>query len=549
MTDTETVLKTIGIKLNLAKVQEKDELEPLFESFRTGINWSLHEIENRYQKFINQYHPLSEDEKVSGICAECNKEKPLRFTRNGEKYCMTCASRMYSEYTVRKEVYGARERTVVNDLKDIVEIPNKTHYDSLFSQAYTMWKSFNSWRNKRLFELQLVEKELNEYEHNDKLLVDTAHSMRRKEADAKRINPKKNWKEIKRDVHSEVFKDFTDDEQDELKRLYELIGDKNHLSKPIHFPELKECRTVKMNAGFVSWKDEKLYLTLWSKKPQQIDYFGGEYLKQFIPDMEKDNQVYCNLSKKNGKYYLMYPLEIKIEKPKDINECDTFVAMFSPGKAGLFGYDEDGCINFISWFPTGELLFAKRHFKENRTEIARRRSPEEKMRKIKKRKTKIVRMGRIEMRYVSSFNHELTHSMIECLTNQSCNPKILIWDVGNGITQNFGKKLNYLKNLWPAVQQQDYLKHKAMQISIPVVEIKYNKCNDLVCSSCGEKQIQQEQIQQDGNYNGKKKKNKKKNKPMKVITQLIKGIKNFKCQKCGYEVNALINQANNIANL
>jgi transposase len=110
------------------------------------------------------------------------------------------------------------------------------------------------------------------------------------------------------------------------------------------------------------------------------------------------------------------------------------------------------------------------------------------------------------------------------------NPKILLWDVGNGITQNFGKHLNYLKNLWPVVQQQDYLKHKAAQEGVPVIEIKYNKCNDLICSACGAKQI-----------NGKK--------PVKVITQLIQDVRNFKCQKCRYEVNTLINQANNIINL
>jgi len=534
-----TVLKTIGIRLNLAKAQKTQELEPLFESFRIGINWSLHEIETRYQKFIAEYQPLLENEKVESMCAACHEEKQLRFTRNGNKYCISCAAKMYSEYTVRKEIYGARERTVDKDLKNIVEIPNKTHYDSLFSQAYAMWKSYNAWRNKRLFQKEMLENELGEYE--DKLLLDTAYNLRRQEADLKRSNPKMNWKEVKRLVHNAVLKDFNDDDWKEIKRLYEQLQDLNRLRRPIHFPDLQECRTVKMNAGFVTWADKKLHLTLWSKKPQVIDYFGGEYLNQFIPKMEADNQVYCNLSKKNGEYYLMYPLEIKVKQPPDIKDCDTFVVMFSPGRAGLFGYDRDGCLNSVSWFPTGDLIFAKRHFKEKRAEIASRRSPEEKMRKIRKRKKKIRRQGGIELRHVSTFNHHLTHDMIECLAGLSDNPKILIWDIGNGMTQNFGRKLNYMKNLWPGVQQQEYLKHKAMQISIPIVEIKYNKCNDMVCSACDEKQIQK-----DENGSGMKK---KKNKPMKVITSLIKGIKNFKCQKCGYEVNMLINQSNNIVNL
>ncbi|MDP3353730.1 MAG: hypothetical protein Q8S44_08325 [Flavobacteriaceae bacterium] len=415
-----TVLKTIGIRLNLSKVQKTQELEPLFESFRIGINWSLREIETRYQKFIAEYLPLPENEKADGMCAECNKEKPLRFTRNGNKYCLSCAARMYSEYTVRKEIYGARERTVDKDLKNIVEIPNKTHYDSLFSQAYAMWKSYNAWRNKRLFQKEYLEDELNEYE--DKLLLDTAYDIRRKEADLKRGNPEMNWKEIKRVTQTKVFKDFTDDEKKEIRRLYEQIQDLNRLRRPIHFPDLQECRTVKMNAGFVTWEDKKLHLTLWSRKPQQIDYFGGEYLNQFIPKMEADNQVYCNLSKKDGKYYLMYPLEIKVKQPPDIKDCETFVAMFSPGKAGLIGYDRDGCMDSVTWFPTGDLLFAKRHFKEKRAEIASRKSLEEKMRRIRKRKKKIRRQGGIESRHVSTFNHHLTHDMIECLIELSDKP-------------------------------------------------------------------------------------------------------------------------------
>ena len=144
-------------------------------------------------------------------------------------------------------------------------------------------------------------------------------------------------------------------------------------------------------------------------------------------------------------------------------------------------------------------------------------------------------MGSTEARMVSSFNHLLTREMIDYVMSQSENPKILIWDLGNGITQNFGKSLNYLKSLWPAVQQQEYLRHKAMQMSIPVIDVKYNKCNDLVCSSCEVKQANENSSE----------KNKK---PMKVITQMIKGIKNFKCQKCGYEVNMLINQGNNVCN-
>lgn len=331
--------------------------------------------------------------------------------------------------------------------------------------------------------------------------------------------------------------------------MHDKLMDLRRLSRPIHFPELDECRTVMMSSGFVNWDLGKLYLTLFHKGPKEIVYFGKEYLAQFIPKMEADNNAYCNLTKKNGSYYLMYPLAIKVKQPPDIKECDTFVFMTSPTKAAIIGYDRDGTMQSVKWFPTGTLAFSKRHFKEKRKEIgsrqdlrdarrqglkgAARENHQEKMRKIRRRKKKIKRTGSTEARMVSSFNHLITREMIDYTMSQSENPKILIWDIGNGITQNFGRSLNYLKSLWPAVQQQEYLKHKAMQVSIPVIDIKYNKCNDLVCSACEAKQVNE---------------NKEKKKPMKVITQLIKGIKNFKCQKCGYEVNSLINQSNNVCN-
>lgn len=308
------------------------------------------------------------------------------------------------------------------------------------------------------------------------------------------------------------------------------------MSRPIHFPDLKECRTVKMNAGFVNWNQGKLYMTLFHKGPQEFKYWGKEYLSQFIPKMEQDNRAYCNLTKKQNSYYLMYPLTIKVKQPPDIKECDMFVYMSSPTKTTIIGYDADGAMQSVKWFGTGKLAFAKRHFKEKRAEIVSRKDSNEKMRKIRLRKKKIVKRGAIEARFTSTFNHQITREMIDYVMDQSENPKLLIWDIGNGMTQNFGRTLNFQKNLWPAVQQQEYLKHKAMQMGIPVVEIKYNVCNDLVCSSCEAKQFQD---------NGTI----KKKKPSKVITQLIKGVNNFKCQQCGYEVNMLINQANNISGL
>ena len=267
---------------------------------------------------------------------------------------------------------------------------------------------------------------------------------------------------------------------------------------------------------------------MWTKS-QTVDYFGKEYLKKYLSLME-ESPVYCNITLKGGQYYLMYPLPIKVKQPADIKACDKFLFMSSPTKTAILGYDQDNSLNSVQWFETGRLIKEKRNFKDKRVEISRRKSETEKMCHIRRRRKKIMKRGNMEQRFVNTYNHQLTRKMVDYVMGQSDNPKIIIWDIGNGMTQNFGKSLNYLKNLWTAVEQQNYIKHKAMQVGIPIVEVEYNRCNDLTCSKCGVEQA-----------NGKK--------AAKVITQLIKGVKNFKCTERGYEVNMLINQANNIAQI
>lgn len=521
-------IKTIGIRLNTT-VQQDAELKKLFEAFRLGINWSLTEIEARYQTFLKKYVPLPEKMRILALCSSCHEEKTLEYNDiNGNHVCSKCARRMYSEYTVRKEIYGVGKREVESDLKDVIELNVKTHYAMLFSQAHSIWKSYNSWRNKRLREKKALESEFASLKENR--FLNAANQIESLAQNIKNKTPTLTWKLAKAQATRSTYLVFRNEaDQKEIERLHDKIMELKRLSRPIHFPQLTECRTVMISSGFVKWEAGKLFMTLWEKGQKELDFYGKEYLTQYIKLMEQSNK-YCNLTKKNGQYYLMYPLAIPVKQPLNIKECDTFIFMTSPKKTAILGYDKDGTLNTVKWFDTGQLVFIKRNFKEKRAEISRRRSETEKMRCIRRRKKKIHKRGTMERRYVSTFNHQLTRNMVDYIMAQSKNPKIMIWDIGNGITQNFGRHLNYLKNMWSAIQQQDYLRHKAEQVSIPVLEIKYNTCNNLTCSSCGAVQS-----------NGKK--------PAKVITQLIKSINNFKCEKCKYEVNMLINQANNIINI
>jgi len=516
------VTKSLKIKLNLSNPQ-REELNTLFFNYKVGINWCINEIEKRFQSFLDIYTKIEKPD--SGICPTCGKDKKLYYELSGIRYCTFCATKMYSEYTVRKEIYGTTKRTVEHDLKDVCHLENLTAYNSLYSQAYGIWKSYNGWRTKRQYERKLLETEISNYK--DQRLVKAALLIEQLAADTMRDKTNKvtTWKIAKALASKKVYFDFSEKEQREISKVHNKIMELSRLQRDIKFPQLDECRTVFLNKSFVKWKDETLSLILYNRKKQVIEYFGKKYIEKYIQLMQ-DNNSYCNLTKQNDVYYLLYPISINVEEPHDLAKYDSVVVISSPGTTGIVSYDSDGVFIGVEWIPTGKLLFAKRHFKEKRAEISSRKFPEEKMRKIRKRKKKIKQRGNVEQRFVSTFNHQLTRKIVNIMKEQSDNPKLIIWNVGNGIKQNFGKKFNYLKNLWPAVQQQDYLTHKALLDGIPVINVKYNLCNDLTCSLCGS-------VQKNGKTS------------VKVLTQFFKGEKTFKCDSCGYEVNMLINQANN----
>lgn len=517
------VTKSLKIKLNLPDLQ-KNEINALFYNYRIGINWCLNEIEKRYQLFLIEFTKNEKPEEAK--CSRCGKEKKLYYKdKNNTNVCSFCATRRYSEYIVRKEIYGARNRVVEHDLKDVCYFENLTTYNSLFSQAYGMWKSYNGWRNKRQYERKVLEKAIADYA--DQQIVKAALLIEQLAADTMR-EKKKNitWKLAKAHAFKKVYSDFSEKEREEISKMHSKIMELSRLQKDIRFPQLDECRTIFLNKSSVKWSDENLSMTLYSKKKQQVNYFGKRYLEKYIPLMQ-ENTSYCNLTKQNNEYYLLYPISIEMKDPHDLHNYETFVVVASPGKTGIISYDSDGMFTGVDWIPTGDLLFAKRHFKEKRTEISRRKTPNEKMRKIRKRKKKIKMRGNVEQRFVSTYNHQLARKIVNLVKERSDNPKIVIWSLGNGIKQNFGKKLNYIKNMWPAVQQQEYLTHKAQLDGIPIINVRYNLCNVMTCSVCGAV-----------HKNGKT--------STKVITQLIKGVKTFKCDECGYEINMLINQGNNI---
>lgn len=263
---------------------------------------------------------------------------------------------------------------------------------------------------------------------------------------------------------------------------------------------------------------------------------GGK-LNIYHSDIEDDNEVYTNLIKriddKKTSYYLMYPLTVKMDIPTIFDLADVFTICFSPGRVLVHGrYNEvngNGSGESYKWYKLGWLIDKKTHGNEKRREL-QDHNTRNSLRRIKK-------MGNAEQRATRTFNHQLSHNIIEYITVKSDNPLIVMWDISTGITADYGRVLNSVKRLWPVVQQQEFIKHKAFLRCVPVKMFPYKEENNLACSFCGKPVMKKDEM-------GKNTKE-----SVKTITAILRGAKNLKCEKCGHELNLLLNQARNLAAL
>lgn len=286
--------------------------------------------------------------------------------------------------------------------------------------------------------------------------------------------------------------------------------------------------------------NEKTKVNLKIDDDRTVEFIAkavGGKLNIYHSDMEEDNQVYTNLIKridnKKASYYLMYPLTVKMDIPTIFDLSDVFTICFSPDRVLVHcHYNEangNGSGDTLKWYKLGWLINKKTHGYEKRREL-QEHNTRNSLRRIKK-------MGNAEQRTTRTFNHQLSHNIVEYVTEHSDNPLILMWDISTGITADYGRKLNLAKRVWPVVQQQEFIKHKAFLRCVPVRVFPYKEENNLRCSFCGKPILKKDEM-------GKNTKD-----PIKTITAILRGAKNLKCEKCGHEINLLLNQARNLAKL
>lgn len=563
------IRRTVQIKLRQTP-EQAEEIEKLFAAFKIGLNFSLKQIEDSYQEAMAKYMRVEE---VDGVCAGCKKERTLIYSSGRELFCNSCVMREYSEYTVRGMSISTSQRPVNTDIKTVVDVENLTHVHMMFSQAYGTWKSFNTWRNKREYDRKRLEKELARIkeDRDTQKLYSAATDIWERAWHIQKDDKKLTRLRAMVLASKEIYGLNPDLPQRDIARLVNKLRELNSLKRPLHFPEYKDeddenkkcnpVRSIQLHKNFLKFKEGKLHISLFHKKNngQEIDFYRNKYLDQFLADMEEDNDVYTNLIKRvDGKqvdYYLMYPLTVKRNIPTIYDLSDVFTVCFSPDSVLVYGMYNDGNEMEVSpslsnlkkekslipvteinsegqslvWFRLGNMLNAKNHFSDKRSELMEHNTRNS-LRRVKK-------MGNVERRFTRTFNHQISHAITEYIADRSENPLIVMWDMTSGITADYGKRLNRVKKMWPVVQQQEFITHKALLRCVPVKMIQYSKENNLTCSFCHKPFRKKDEF-------GKNTKE-----TIKSITALLRRVKNLKCENCEKELNMLINQARNLSAL
>jgi len=158
-----------------------------------------------------------------------------------------------------------------------------------------------------------------------------------------------------------------------------------------------------------------------------------------------------------------------------------------------------------SFFGGKPALAMRRQFAEFR----KRQAKKKKLKRIKASKDK-------ESRCMRDINHKVSSEIIEQAL--AVEKPIIVLEKLQGIRQRSksSKKLNRMLNSWAFAQLQSFIKYKANWNGIPVVYVD-PKYTSQKCNRCG--------FIHKGNRKGR----------------------NFACKKCGYQLNADLNAAINIA--
>ncbi len=541
----EKITKSYKFKLSLSKEQENFLLD-YFSRFAKVVNFCTKKTLNIDKEQKENYEYIEDglygtcaycyktffpckEHKPEGkgkICKKCNQNTRLnRRKKSGQE--LVCQKCWNKEFSIRKILYATkgRKRSQYGDVRDAAILPG-TEYASAFKRANDILKALEKQRKKIEREIYFQKKKLQEWKD---VLENNSIKYNGKKVQARFILPKEDKQKVERYKHikdkddvrrkgktesqiRQIVKASSKTIEKLEKRIKELTPHFDGNIVDLYNSSLKE---INENYIELSIDGNRYKFNIFADKIK--NKMGRLWAKNLIEQIKNSKQTYPLLLKQGNNFYFSYPLSKEIESP--IVDASAKVMGIDRGvnKIAVSVVVDKSSNTFSNIrFYSGERLMRIK----NKYQLIRKKFTGTKS--ANKRRAKFGnKVGRI--------SDYLLHNISKNIVNEAEKQKPIVIVMENlklvqgekkrkSSNSRNEKRLNFKLSNFLYGKLQKLIEYKALQKNIPVRYIN-PEFTSQKCHECGE-----------------------------IDYRNRKNQSQFQCVKCGYQMNADLNAAINIAN-
>ena len=285
------------------------------------------------------------------------------------------------------------------------------------------------------------------------------------------------------------------------RSYYSLLKTQKHTS----FPRISKSQGIGL--GIYSYKLTE-NLSRWNLRCSTGKNGNYIWLPLCVPDKWEDRMQHirgdAKLFKRNGNWYAMFPLHIDYDTPPVCDDEHTFIGI----DLGIVRIATVSTPDAVKFFDGKEIRHRREHFADIRKRYQR-----------KNRMDKIKAMRGKERNWMRDINHKISRQIVDLAITYE--RPVIVFEKLDGISSRVrgSKKFNRMMTSWAFRQLTDFVKYKAERVGITVVFVD-PRGTSKTCSRCGHSS--------------------RSNRPDQS---------HFRCVACGYQLNADLNAARNIAAL
>ncbi|MCL4387455.1 MAG: RNA-guided endonuclease TnpB family protein [Patescibacteria group bacterium] len=497
---------------------EKDQQE-IYEFIKEGLKGKCSYCSKSYQS-CNNHKPEGKDRRDRNkICKKCKQNSLLNRKKKGKKelICQKCWNKKFS---IRKILYATRgrKRGTYGDIKDATKLPG-TEYALAFKRGADTIKSHKKqvkfvenqifFKKRKLQEWKEVSKnknlifsELQERYKKNSLISRTLEKLRaefknKKTISARYVLPRQPNQKVNRFKHI-IYKDNPSKGKSEVRIIREIQALEKTIEKlnkrlkeaKIKFDgkivDLQNTAVKSINGNYielsVDGKKENFPIALSNIKSKK----GKEWLLKILKQIQKSKPVYPLLLKKNGKFYLSYPVKQEIKEPRI--ESNTHIMGIDRGVNQLAVTaiidKPNGKPHDIKFYSGKELMSEKIKYQLIRKKFTGTKS-------VNKRRTKF---GEKVLRISDYLLHNVSRQIVNetrrfvpvviamenlKITQGEKKPK-----TGKAVVE---KKIRFKLSNFTYGKLQKLIEYKALQAGIPVrfVKPEYTSQECSICHKAG----------------------------------------------------------------